>query len=263
MAGTSGAVGIASIAAPGMAGAAEAAPRRKLSGRNLDGWETVVGDGVFAATGQRAVNGTDIGADHFSRYSKLSANSNERGVMAHNITYHRVIDGAALLMMHDASFEFRIPFVPSTSGGAHNAQTFEGGLFIWDGRNDRLDYGLAFQWVLNPWAPEFGAIRAWTPTPDGPAWSQISRLEPDDSWHSVWFGYDHATGSTGLAIDGRMMPVSLTETSKADSWGTDIEARLQAEIISIYPGEADNAPSHVAEVRDWSWDWTPNARKKT
>jgi hypothetical protein len=48
--------------------------------------------------------------------------------------------------------------VPSTAGGAYSAQTVDIGLFVWEGATTQLDYGTAFQWVLNPWMSSFGDI---------------------------------------------------------------------------------------------------------
>jgi hypothetical protein len=64
----------------------------------------------------------------------------------------------------------------------------------------------------------------------------------------------HAASNTAkLAIDDRQYPVTLSKTTKDPSWGTEVAARLQAEIVSIYPEPAGLRAAHKAQFRNWRW----------
>jgi hypothetical protein len=180
--------------------------------------------------------------------------------MAHNITFSRVMDDAAFEYIHTAGYEFRLPYLPDTGNTDLNGQTLEGGLFIWDGAATRLDYGLAFQWILNPWGTgvaEFGTIRCWTDITDddGDRWQNVGYLEPDTSWHELRLVFDCRRQTTALTIDGNHYPCCHTATPKPAEWGTEIAARLQAEIVSLYVCEQGDGLLHKAEFRNWFWLW--------
>lgn len=135
---------------------------QRYEGPNFVGWEVVVGDGIYAAPGEPPVSISDIETIHYSTYSELRANIHRRRIMAHNITFKRIIDDNAFEYVHTCRFKFRLPYLPSTDNFDLNAQTLEGGIFVWDGSRTRLDYGVGFQWVLNPWMDIYGEIRTWT-----------------------------------------------------------------------------------------------------
>jgi hypothetical protein len=122
--------------------------------------------------------------------------------------------------------------------------------FVWDGANTRLDYGTAFQWDLNPWG-DFGAIRIWTATGRLGQWVTVGRLTADTNWHHIKIAVDVSSETTALAIDETQYPVELSKTSKPDSWGTEVAARLQAEIVSIYPEPSGLMAAHKAQFRNW------------
>ncbi len=237
---------------------AEAAQPITYGGEDLAGWDLAMGDGIYAAAGQDPVSMADIETIHYGTHSELKANIQQRGIMAHNISFQKFVDDAAFDYIHKGGFEFRLPYVPTTSGSSYNAQTFEGGLFIWDGKNTRLDYGLAFQWVLNPWMSSFGEIWCWSDE-NGGQWTYAGHLTPDTNWHNVKFVLDYQNQTTALTIDDVSYLSKFTRTPKPDSWAPETAGRLQAEIISIWPGsQATTAPMHLAEVRRWFWNWQPN-----
>lgn len=231
-------------------------PTTSLGGADLTGWRVVVGDGVWAASGERAVSGGDVATEHRGTYSELFANVQRRGVMAHNITYLAMPDVDELRMTHRASIDFRLPAIPSTTG-IFKSQTVEIGLFVWDGVDTRLDHGLAMQWVLNPWVPEYGALRVWRNTARGPRWERVGYLEPDIAWHTVSIRYRPKSGLVQLRLDQQRIDVSPTLTPKPDSWGANIGARFQVEAVSLWPGERSAAPVHRAQFRNWSWTVSP------
>jgi hypothetical protein len=251
----SGAAVASTIILPAVAsaGASAAGPAEStIGGTDLTGWESVLGDGLYTAPGLAPVSSADIAIRHSGASSTLRANTAQRGVMAHNIAFRRSIDASLFEFRHACSFSFRLPYLPTTGAWPDNAQTLEGGFFIWDGGATRLDYGLAFQWVLNPWMPTFGAIRCWS----GTQWLSLGYLTPDTNWHTAQLSFDRRAMQAGLLLDGSPVPIALTSTVK-DGWGTETAARLQAEVISLWPGSSTVAPSHRAEFRDWSWTRSP------
>ena len=229
-----------------------AAPRDE-SGADLSGWTVVLGDGVYAAPGEAPVTIDDIETAHDGTLSELRANILRRRIMAHNITYRRIRDSSAFDFTHLFECAFRLPYLPAIGNNDENAQTFEGGLFIWDGVTTRLDYGLAFQWGLNPWE-RFGEMRCWTDGSDE-HWQPVGHLTPDMAWHHLQLILDFRRQATGFAIDGRRFPSQFVAIPKSDTWGAAISAGVQMEVISIYPGETGAGARHRAQVKDWRWQW--------
>ncbi len=227
---------------------------RLYQGINFVDWEIVVGDGIYAAPGEMPVNPNDIQTVHYPTYSELRANVQRRRIMAHNITFKRIIDDLALHYVHACGFKFRLPYVPSTDNLEFNAQTLEGGLFVWDGRGARLDFGLGFQWLLNPWMSNFGEVRAWRDT-NGGQWESVGYLKPDTLWHEIRFTIDFRKETTLVKIDDVRYPSCFTAISRPDHWGPEIAARLQAEIVSVYPEPSGIRAIHKAEFKDWTWAW--------
>jgi len=229
---------------------------REYQGTNFTGWDIVVGDGIYAAPGEPPVSLNDIQTIHYSTYSELRANVQRRRIMAHNITFKRIIDEFAFQYVHLCRLKFRLPYIPSTDNFDLNAQTLEGGLFVWDGRSTRLDYGLGFQWLLNPWMSNFGEVRSWRDT-NGGEWESVGYLQPDTEWHELRIVVDFYRETNSLQIDSIRYPRCFTATSKPEAWGTEIAARFQAEIISVYPEPLGIRAIHKAEFRDWIWTWEP------
>lgn len=234
------------------AAASGGSPPLLMSGTDLAGWTTVVGDGVWAGPGQAPVTTSDLGVAHLGGHSLLEANVNSRGVMAHNITFDRVTDPTGMAKLNSVEAEFRIPFVPQQGGAPYCAQTFEVGQFVWDGAATRRDYGWALQWVLNPWLPDFGVVRAWSMTSAGVDWVPVGYLEPDINWHSLRCTY-RPFGVVDVLLDGVDLGVTESVTEKDPTWGSTVDSRLQFEIISLWPGSNPSAPPHRAEVRNWQW----------
>ncbi|QBG46440.1 hypothetical protein EGM51_03150 [Verrucomicrobia bacterium S94] len=222
------------------------------SGINLAGWTTALGDGIYAPDGISAVTTNDIETRHFTEYSELEANGYQRRIMAHNILLKRIYDDDATNFVHDCGYAFRLPYLPATTNPVLNAQTLEGGLFIWDGE-EQLDYGGAFQWVLNPWDDAFGDVQVWTGFGSN-EWVKVGFLEPDTEWHEVRMQIDFQTQRVSLSIDCNLFPFVFTATPKV-GWDPESAARLQVEIVSTYPGATGYV--HKAHVKDWFWYWNP------
>ncbi len=239
----------APAAPPGTVGA----PIRRYSGTDLDSWEMVLGDGLWTATGQAPPAVSDLAAAHYGSHSTLSANVWQRGVMAHNINFRRIIDDEALNNVHACSFEFRLPYLPEIGAWPNNIQTIEGGLFVWDGGGIRKDIGVGFQWLLNPWMADQGDVRYWHRGKQG-SWKSGGYLEPDMQWHKMEFVVDPTRNTGSVVLDGVELSSHWVAENK-EGWGTETAARLQLELISLWPGDNSTAPRSETEFRNWYWDW--------
>lgn len=242
----------------GPASAVIGPPEREYSGSDLSEWEEALGDALWVAAGQDQVTASDIRSRHNGGSSTLRANVKRRGVMAHNINFRRIIDDDAFDYVHAGSYEFKLPYLPEPGSWPDNAQTLEGGFFIWDGGGTRLDHGLAFQWILNPWMSTFGDLLCWTPA-NGGSWAPAGHLEPDTEWHTFAFTLDVGNQATAMTMDGEEILSSFVAMEKPANWGTETASRLQAEIVSLWPGDNPDAPSHRAKFRNWTWQWHPQA----
>jgi hypothetical protein len=229
---------------------------RIYSGRNLAGWEVVVGDGLYTAPGEPPVNSDDIETVHYSDYSELRTNIQVRRVMAHNITFKRIVDNDSLKYVHTAIVKFRLPFQPVCDpDSSMNGETIEGHLAVWDGADTRLDYLVAFQWTVNPCdSQKFGQIWAWDYPNDPNKWKLVGQLPVDTSWHEVQMVLDTSISKACLVIDGTPFQSYFTAMPHPD-WGPEIAARFAAEAISQYPGPEGNGALHKAQFKDWSWVW--------
>jgi hypothetical protein len=237
--------------------AMSAKPGINLSGKNFKGWKMDLGDALYSRPEDAPVDITDIETVHLKNYSELRANIKQRIIMAHNITYKRIINDNLINYKHECAYQFKLPYLPHPVGSdLWNAQTLEGGLFIWDGADTRLDYGTAFQWDLNPWG-EFGAVRIWTADGDAGQWTTVGNLTPDTNWHHVNMVVNVSSEMARLKFDDTQYSVYLSKTTKPDTWGTEVAARLQAEIVSIYPEPSGIQAAHKAQFRNWRWRGKP------
>lgn len=222
-----------------------------LSGTNLSTWTTVVGDGNYNPPGVEPVNIADISCENEPDFSEVNANILKRQVMAHNITYIKDMDVEAMNCIHRARYKFQLPYVISTGNTDYNGQTVEGGLFVWDGADTQLDYGLAFQWVINPWDPNFKAIRYW----DGTTWINLGTLEPDTSVHTIKFKLNMVNQTAYITLDGNTFSQNVFSSTVKIGWSSLIESRFQAEVISIYPGPTGPYLEQKVIFKNWRWKW--------
>ncbi|MEA3337418.1 MAG: hypothetical protein U9R25_16080 [Chloroflexota bacterium] len=228
----------------------------QFSGINLAGWDIVVGDAIYAAPRVDPVTIDDIETVHFPEFSELRANIHLRRIMAHNITFKKRIADNVFDFVHTFGYKFRLPYMPSTSNPTLNPQTIEGGMGLWDGSDTRLDYGTGFQWYINPWGPDAGAIQSWTDI-DGGSWAKVGNMPLDTAWHQVRITLDVRRETTALVIDGTHYLCRFNGTPKPATWGTERAATIAAEIVSLYPGESHPGALHKAEFKDWFWIWKP------
>ncbi len=244
-------VGIALSSAPASVQADETL---QYAGPNMVGWRLDVGDGVYPVGG---VTLADIALSHQADKSTLRANVRKQRKMAHAIAYQRFDDDRALTARHCASFEFRLPYQPSTRNRLYAPQTIEGGLAVWDGKGARLDYQIMFQWLLNPYMSEAGTVYTSIGGPQQlGGWQRAGSLKPDTRWHVAAMCLDIPARSATMSIDGQPVPAAFEPVRKPENWGRETSARLQVEIISIYPEPTGLRLQHYAEFRNWRWAWT-------
>lgn len=225
-------------------------------GVNLAGWQVKLGDALYNAPGEPPVDPADIKTVHFSGYSEVRANVKRRVIMAHNITYRTITDPNALNYIHTCSVSFRLPYLPAPDPAATlNGQTVEGGIFIWDGPRTRLDYGMAFQWLVNPWGDDkgpSGSLRIW----NGKGWIRIGRIPVDTKWHNLKITVDFKRKCTLLLIDNIIRLSRFSKTTRDSTWGNTVDARFQLEAISIDPRPANTIKAmHRVQYKNWKWLW--------
>jgi hypothetical protein len=228
---------------------------REFSGANMVGWNVIFGDGNYAPPGESPVSMLDIETRHDATLSEVRANIRQRNIMAHNITYRRVKDAQAqqaLDFVHSFTCDFRLPYLPAVENTEENAQTLEAGLFVWDGVSTKLDYGMAFQWGLNPYE-RFGEVRSSIEGVTASTWEPVGYLAPDTEWHTFTMIVDYPNQTTLLKID------DVTYTSYfvgfAKQWPAVISAGIQVEAISIFPRGTVHGALHRVEYRNWRWQW--------
>ncbi len=231
-----------------------------FQGANLKGWIVRNGDGEYAAPGEPPVDRDDIRTVHQAGYSEVQANIEQRVIKAHNITFKRITDPAAFNYYHVCSVSFRLPYLPQQdTSSTLNGQTMECGIFIWDGPGKRKDFGMAFQWLINPWGDEEdpqGTIRVW----NGAGWIHVGQKTVDTKWHTAKMAVDFTRKTTQLIIDNKYYPSQYSTTTKPSWWGRTVDARFQVEAVSIDPREANIMKAlHKVQYRNWKWLWYPAA----
>lgn len=224
---------------------------RSESGSNLSIWATVLGDGNYHNPNVLPVTISDIERVDNPNFSRLKANIHNRRIMAHNVTFYRIIDSQAMNCIHEAQYKFKLPYLPSTGQTDFNGQTIEGGLFIWDGPDTQLDYGLAFQWVINPWDMNYKSLRYW----NGVTWLPLSILEPDTVYHTIKFKLDISNSQAKITLDDVEFTKNVFSMTSKTGFGNTVDARFQAETISLFPPETGPTPTQKANFKNWQWDW--------
>ncbi len=162
----------------------------------------------------------------------------------HNITYLEKIGSNYALGEHTASYYFQ---VPSFSTGI----TAEGGLFVWVGDEAvKLDFGTAFQLIVDNEHADFGKIYYW----GGDAWiySGEEIALNNEFFYKVTFVVSVEDSSASITFaaeeDTFQFDDILSETKKDESWSAETIARLQAECIS------KDGMKHIVNVKDFLWD---------
>jgi len=162
----------------------------------------------------------------------------------HNITYLEKTGSNYALGEHTASYYFQIP---SFSTGI----TAEGGLFVWVGDAAvRLDYGTAFQLIVDNEHVNFGKIYYW----GGDAWiySGEEIALNNEFFYKVTFFVAVEDSSASITFEAEedtfQFDDIFSKTEKDESWSSETIARLQAECIS------KDGMKHIVNFKDFSWD---------
>jgi len=248
--------GLASVKSmPAQADSVEAASTL-YQGKNMAGWLLGHGDAEYNASGEPPVDDNDIQTIHQLTYSEVRANIKRRVIKAHNITFKRITNPDALKYIHTCTFSFRLPYLPQMDTSATlNGQTIESGIFIWDGPKTRYDYGMAFQWIINPWGDgglPSGTLGIW----NGNKWIRIGKMVVDTNWHTAKMVVDFKRKTTLLLLDNKYQLSRFSKTAKDSSWGGTVDARFQGEAVSIDPRPDDLMKAiHKVQYKNWKWLW--------
>ncbi len=224
------------------------------SGPNLDNWIVNLGDGNYTAPGEAPASAADIKTINKTKRSIVKANIHNRRIMVHNITFHKIVDPTALTDVQKATYKFKVPYTISTANTDFNGQTVEGGLFVWDGPTTELDYGLAFQWVINPWDPEYKNLFYWA---GDSGWAPLGvSLEPNTKYHTIEYYLDIPNSEAYLTINGIKLSQNVFSETTKEGFGASVDARFQAETISLFPPETGTIPSQKVNFKNWTWEWS-------
>lgn len=236
-------------------------PSAELSfkGTTLEGWETKLGDALYAGAGVSPVTRADITTlQHTTEYSELVANVNERaGIMAHNITMLRrrynTKQEVPFSYLHTARYYVNVPT-------RDTGQSVEGHISMYDGQGvlgiRKAEYIVAWQWVLNPWA-EFGWLRTPTnsDTPSTAKWINREKIPVDTNWHKVELSLSLTKGTIRFdALELQTTPIVLIH----NDWGREVSSWIAVETISLWPGDnGQGGKKHLAYYKDWSLTLKP------
>jgi len=161
----------------------------------------------------------------------------------HNITYLKKSHGRITKGVHTASFEFQIPDLDT-------GRTVEGGLFIWIGHeNIRLDYGTAFQWILEKNDPKYKKLYYWKDE----EWIDSQIIVPlyNNYFYKVTFEVNIDDRDASLTFEGKENTFTFnnifSQTKKNDLWTDKTVARFQAECIS------QNGTKHRVNFKNYKW----------
>jgi len=226
---------------------------QQYSGFNLSEWEVALGNGSYVAPGEPPISLEDIDLIHYPDHSELIANKSARNTMVNAIAFKRILTNSIVRYIYTGEYKFMLPYKPSTSEASPNGETIEGHLSLWDGVNTKLEYLVAFQWVVTPWKSACGDINVWN---NPGVWQKVGYMDPFTNcnlWHTVQMKLDIRHATTSLVIDEVEYPSFLVSMSHAD-WDNKIAARLAAEVISLYPHQGIGA-LHKAYFKDWLWIW--------
>ena len=225
-------------------------------GKQFDNkWITVLGDGClpmitdyhvnyakYATVDNTNTSYSQLVADAATLEADSEGEENETHII-HNITYLEKATARIPEGTHTASYFFQIP---SFSTGI----TVEGGLFIWFGNEDvRLDYGTAFQLIVDEDDSNFGKVFYW----GGNKWIDSGKEVElfNDFFYKVTFTVNVESRNASIDFEGKeesfIFSDIFSETEKDDTWTSGTVARFQAECIS------KDGMKHVVNFKDFYW----------
>jgi hypothetical protein len=149
----------------------------------------------------------------------------------HNITYLEKSYVNILEGVHTASYSFQIPSLDT-------GRTVEGGLFIWVGGETRLDYGTAFQLIVEKGDKDYEKLYYWTGSGPGNEWKYSGKKVKlyNDFFYKVTYTVNCNRRDANIIFEGKdefyVFTDIFSETTKDKTWSDITVARLQAECIS-------------------------------
>ncbi len=222
----------------------------RLSARNLQNWETMLGDSLYFDNDEDTVSLADIQTTHFYQYSLLEANINRRGIMAHNITRKVVADIKALQITHQAGFILNLATTPSRTNKKDNGAAVEISLVVADGSTSHKEYGVVLRWIIDPWSSDFGQVQAWKDS----IWVRAATLTPDSLDHTVSITMDRVTKNGHVRIDNKTIASAYSETLKTDL-PAGIYAIMRFGMINAWPADEDLNLAAAVRFKNWKWEW--------
>jgi hypothetical protein len=243
---------------------------RVEGGHNFSDFKLLVGANNGSSDG-RAVNRSDVNWIVNAHAMTLRANIAKRGALAHALAY--VPQPTDMTATQTASYTFSTP-TASEATAKYKGETVEGALWVWDGANTRKDYGVAWQWLQNPYSGKTGQLRVWK---DG-VWTATGLVvAPDTADHTVAMVVNPTTQVATITFDGVNLPTALqtvkhnvarsaadlTESKGYEDFGNDTTVRLQAEVVSMWTGNEGDAQGGHDDGRndrpaysEWRASWT-------
>jgi hypothetical protein len=208
-------------------------------------WITVPGDGCDP----RPKDYMDLYANNVeldnsnSSYSQLIANAENKNYTIHNITFLKKTSLKIKEGIHTASYFFQIP-------SFNTGTTVEGGLFIWVGNtNERLDYGTAFQLIVDETHNNFKKFYYWHKE-KWVYYETIDQLQ-NDYFYQVTFIVNIEDRDASIVFKGKDKSFTIedifSETTKDETWTENTVARFQAECISKY------GTKHIVNFNNYKW----------
>jgi len=223
--------------------------------KEKDNWLTVPGDGCEPAIADYQKQYTKyvtLDNNTSSKYSQLGCHADQlkidRGVNGkiHNITYLEKSYPNILEGVHTASYSFQIPSLET-------GRTVEGGFFIWIGGETRLDYGTAFQLILDDTDEKYEKLYYWYAKDGEEKWIYSDKKVKiyNDFFYKVTYTLDYNTRYASILFEGKdefyFISDIISETTKDKTWTDKTVARFQAESISR------DGKNHKVNFKNYTW----------
>ena len=222
----------------------------RVSGRNMQYWQTELGDETSVGSEEQAVTIADIRTDHKSDHSEVRVNIKNRKIQAQNVNDYSKTDAKALNITHNAAFIFSLAHKPASSNAEQNGDIIQTGLYVRDASTSNNEYAVAMRWVVNPWRADYGNLYTW----NGSEWKSRATINPDSLDHTVEISLDRISQSGVLKFDNYVWQDAWSSTPISGE-ENGVTARLEFMASNAYPLETDYKPSFTVNFKNWKWEW--------